>query len=90
MVCHSPGTDVGRRLWRYAVLIEDNLYDKAFVARYVEGFEAFAAEVKTYTTLNGPKPFPMCLPKTFAASPTNMRQSAPCRGRFWSQSHLYQ
>lgn len=49
MVCHSPRTDVAVALALCHVLIEDNLYDKAFVARYVEGFEAFAAEVKAYT-----------------------------------------
>ncbi|MBW3166364.1 thiosulfate reductase PhsA [Ferrimonas balearica] len=45
----KPGTDVTVALALCNVLIEDNLYDKAFVAQYVEGFEEFAAEVKAYT-----------------------------------------
>lgn len=44
-----PGTDVAVALALCHVLIEENLYDKAFIERYVEGFDAFAAEVKAYT-----------------------------------------
>ncbi|PSS70566.1 thiosulfate reductase PhsA [Shewanella algae] len=44
-----PGSDVAVALALCHVLIADNLYDKAFIERYVEGFEAFAAEVKAYT-----------------------------------------
>ncbi|WP_234400193.1 thiosulfate reductase PhsA [Shewanella marina] len=44
-----PGTDVAVALAMCHVLIEDNLYDKAFVAQYVEGFDEFAKEVKAYT-----------------------------------------
>ncbi|MBR9727518.1 thiosulfate reductase PhsA [Shewanella intestini] len=45
----KPGTDITVALAICHVLIEDNLYDKAFVAQYVEGFDEFANEVKAYT-----------------------------------------
>lgn len=45
----KPGTDVSVALALCHVLIEDGLYDKEFVARYVEGFDEFASEVKAYT-----------------------------------------
>ncbi|MCL1041601.1 thiosulfate reductase PhsA [Shewanella marisflavi] len=44
-----PGTDVTVALALCHVLIYDNLYDKAFIERHVEGFDAFAKEVKAYT-----------------------------------------
>lgn len=44
-----PGTDIAVALALCHVLIEENLYDKAFVERYVAGFDAFAAEIKAYT-----------------------------------------
>lgn len=45
----KPGTDVAVALAICHTLIEDDLYDKAFVAQYVAGFDAFAQEVKAYT-----------------------------------------
>ncbi|WOT04836.1 thiosulfate reductase PhsA [Shewanella youngdeokensis] len=45
----KPGTDVTVVLAICHVLIKDNLYDKAFVEQYVEGFEDFAKEVESYT-----------------------------------------
>ncbi|BDM66054.1 thiosulfate reductase [Shewanella sp. NFH-SH190041] len=45
----KPGTDVAVALAICHVLIAENLYDKAFVQRYVTGFDAFAAEVAGYT-----------------------------------------
>lgn len=44
-----PGTDVTVALALCHVLIYDNLYDQAFIERHVEGFDAFAKEVKAYT-----------------------------------------
>ncbi len=44
-----PGTDIAVALSMCNVLIEENLYDAGFIAKYVEGFEAFAKEVKAYT-----------------------------------------
>lgn len=44
-----PGSDVAVALALCHVLISENLYDNAFIERYVEGFEAFAAEVSAYT-----------------------------------------
>lgn len=44
-----PGSDVAVALAISQVLIADNLYDKAFVERYVDGFEQFAAQVAGYT-----------------------------------------
>ena len=45
----KPGTDVAVALAICHTLIKDDLYDKAFVAQYVSGFEAFAEEVEQYT-----------------------------------------
>ncbi|MEZ9197145.1 thiosulfate reductase PhsA [Shewanella sp. 10N.286.54.B9] len=45
----KPGTDVAVALAICHTLIEDDLYDKAFVAEYVSGFAEFAKEVKAYT-----------------------------------------
>lgn len=45
----KPGTDVAVALAICHVLINDDLYDREFVARYVEGFAEFAKEVKAYT-----------------------------------------
>ncbi|QDF68400.1 thiosulfate reductase PhsA [Shewanella sp. SNU WT4] len=45
----KPGTDVAVALAMCHVLINDNLYDKAFVEQYVTGFDAFAKEVSAYT-----------------------------------------
>ncbi|USD36605.1 MULTISPECIES: thiosulfate reductase PhsA [Ferrimonas] len=45
----KPGTDVTVALALCHVLIYDNLYDKAFIERYVNGFDAFAKEMKAYT-----------------------------------------
>lgn len=45
----KPGTDVTVALSLCHVLINDGLYDKAFVERYVSGFEEFAAQVASYT-----------------------------------------
>ncbi|MCL1068434.1 thiosulfate reductase PhsA [Shewanella olleyana] len=45
----KPGTDVAVALAMCHTLIADDLYDKDFVARYVEGFDEFAKEVKNYT-----------------------------------------
>ncbi|MCG9755447.1 thiosulfate reductase PhsA [Shewanella insulae] len=44
-----PGTDVTVALALCHVLIYDKLYDQAFIERHVEGFDAFAKEVKAYT-----------------------------------------
>ncbi|CAM3937860.1 thiosulfate reductase PhsA [Shewanella aquimarina] len=44
-----PGTDVTVALALCHVLIYDNLYDQAFIEHHVEGFDAFAKEVKAYT-----------------------------------------
>ncbi len=44
-----PGTDIAVALSMCNVLIEENLYDADFIAKYVEGFEAFAKEMKAYT-----------------------------------------
>jgi len=44
-----PGTDVSVALALCHVLIYDNLYDKAFIEKFVVGFDEFAAEVKQYT-----------------------------------------
>ncbi|MFQ6370641.1 thiosulfate reductase PhsA [Shewanella sp. YIC-542] len=44
-----PGSDVAVALAICNVLIADDLYDKAFVERYVNGFEQFAAQVAQYT-----------------------------------------
>ena len=45
----KPGTDVAVALAICHTLIEDDLYDKAFVAEFVTGFAEFAKEVKAYT-----------------------------------------
>ncbi|MBQ4889312.1 thiosulfate reductase PhsA [Shewanella sp. MMG014] len=45
----KPGTDVAVALAICHTLINDDLYDKDFVAQYVEGFDEFAKEVKNYT-----------------------------------------
>lgn len=45
----KPGTDVAVALAICHTLIEDDLYDKAFVAEFVSGFAEFAKEVKAYT-----------------------------------------
>ena len=45
----KPGTDVAVALAICHTLIEDDLYDKAFVAEHVSGFAEFAKEVKAYT-----------------------------------------
>ena len=45
----KPGTDVAVALAICHVLIAENLYDKAFIERYVTGFDTFANEVKAYT-----------------------------------------
>ncbi|GIU16536.1 thiosulfate reductase [Shewanella colwelliana] len=44
-----PGTDLAVALALCHVLIEDKLYDHAFIEQHVVGFEAFAEEVKAYT-----------------------------------------
>ncbi|QSX33159.1 thiosulfate reductase PhsA [Shewanella avicenniae] len=45
----KPGSDIAIALALNHVLIADNLYDKAFVERYVAGFEQFAAQMRDYT-----------------------------------------
>ncbi len=45
----KPGTDVAVALAICHTLIEDDLYDKTFVAEFVSGFAEFAKEVKAYT-----------------------------------------
>ncbi|GAA4891697.1 thiosulfate reductase PhsA [Ferrimonas pelagia] len=44
-----PGTDLAIALALSQVLIEERLYDAAFVDQYVEGFAAFAQQVRQYT-----------------------------------------
>ncbi len=45
----KPGTDVAVALAMCHVMIRDNLADLDFVAKYVEGYDAFVDEVKNYT-----------------------------------------
>ncbi len=45
---HRPGTDIALLNGLMNVLIEEELYDKAFVAERTEGFEAFKAKVAEY------------------------------------------
>lgn len=44
-----PGTDLAFRLAMANVLIQEELYDKTFVRKFVEGFEQFKATNKDYT-----------------------------------------
>ncbi len=44
-----PGTDYALNLALIHILIKEGLYDKAFVSRWVEGFEYLANFVKPYT-----------------------------------------
>ncbi|GGY93535.1 thiosulfate reductase PhsA [Shewanella fodinae] len=44
-----PGTDIAVALAISHVLIEEKLFDKAFVDQYVEGFEPFASQMAEYT-----------------------------------------
>ncbi|RSK26199.1 dehydrogenase [Bacillus sp. HMF5848] len=44
-----PGTDLAFRLALANVLISENLYNKAFVRKYVDGFDQFKLENKQYT-----------------------------------------
>ncbi|WP_095497403.1 thiosulfate reductase PhsA [Paraferrimonas haliotis] len=45
----KPGTDIAIALAMCHVLIKEDLYDKAFVKQYVEGFEEFKQEVADFT-----------------------------------------
>ena len=45
----KPGTDLALLLAWMNLLVVEGRYDKAFVARYGHGFEAFAADIKGYT-----------------------------------------
>lgn len=44
-----PGTDLAFRLAMANVLIQEGLYDKTFVRKYVDGFEQFRTSNKEYT-----------------------------------------
>ena len=44
-----PGTDAALALGMIRVMIEEELYDKAFVAEWTEGFEALADRAAAYT-----------------------------------------
>jgi len=44
-----PGTDTALLLAWMNVIVNEGLYDKAFVAEHGHGFEPFAAEIKRYT-----------------------------------------
>ncbi len=46
---HRPGTDVALLNGMMNVIIEEDLYDKEFVAERTEGFEELAELVKDYT-----------------------------------------
>jgi len=43
-----PGTDAALALGFFNVIIEEELYDKEFVAQYMNGWEAFVERVKEY------------------------------------------
>ncbi len=43
-----PGTDAALAMGFFRVIIEEELYDKAFVADYIHGWEAFRARVREY------------------------------------------
>jgi anaerobic selenocysteine-containing dehydrogenase len=43
-----PGTDAALALGFFQVIMEEGLYDKAFVAEYVHGWEAFKERVREY------------------------------------------
>jgi thiosulfate reductase/polysulfide reductase chain A len=45
----KPGTDIALLLAWMHVLVEEDLYDKEYIARYGFGFEPFAASLKTCT-----------------------------------------
>lgn len=48
-LCIRPGTDLALNLAVLYVLIEEKLYDAAYVERYVQGFEALADFVRPYS-----------------------------------------
>ena len=43
-----PGTDAALAMGFFQVMIEEELYDKAFVAEYIHGWEAFKERVREY------------------------------------------
>lgn len=77
-VCIKPGTDSTFALGLLHIIIEEGLYDEAFVERWCTGFDELAAHVKPYTPLQVAKTCGIPeeqlfeVARTFAQSPSTI------------------